>query len=56
MKNKKKESYFEHVDFSLSGILKQHIKDNFIKKDWSVLAIDIVKDRVVFQRFENNRS
>ena len=56
MQDKKKESYFEYVDFSLSGILKQHIKDCFIKKDWSVLAVDIVKDKVVFRRFENNRS
>ena len=50
--NETSENKFEYHTNSLSQIIRFYITEGLIKRDWRVIAIDSVKDMVVFERFE----
>ena len=45
---------FEHLDMGLRTLIRAYIDYALKMKDWKILAIDVVNDKVVLQRFQSS--
>lgn len=41
----------KNISIGLNLIIRSYVENNFEDKNWKVIAIDVVKDVVVFERY-----
>ena len=46
-------SRFEYYPLNLESVIRQHIDDYMIKKDWEIVAVDPVKNKVFLERWDS---